>query len=140
VQDAAREGDVQLEAVPQQARFALRNGADGLPLCLQRAERFGRLDPVGGVGERFGALAELRLLLEILGALAGLLREELGAARADGVDPRAGDDLGTEARGNEPRANDGVDGHMSSLLRSASHSSLLRRQEPRVVDVGIRGK
>ena len=58
-------------------RVLPRDRADLLPFGLQLLQLVGGLDPVGRVGERFGALDERQLELEVGAALLGALREEL---------------------------------------------------------------
>ena len=53
------------ETLPGRARVVARHGADQLPLVLQLLQLVGRLDPVGRIGERFGALDERELALEV---------------------------------------------------------------------------
>ena len=58
-------------------------GPIGLPFGLQRLHRVGGLAPSRSIGHRFGARAQRFLLLQVLDALGGLLREEVLALVVD---------------------------------------------------------
>jgi len=73
------------ESLPDDARVGARDGSDRLPFGLELLQLVGRLDPVSGVGERFGALAERQLLFEISLTLLRAVREELARLRLDRV-------------------------------------------------------
>ena len=60
------------EPLPDRLLATARHRPDGLPLVLQRLQRLGGRDPVGGVGECLGLFAQHRLLREVLGTLGGL--------------------------------------------------------------------
>src|SRR4029077_4936401 len=63
------------EALPDRLLLAAADRADRLPLGLQLLDLVGGLNPVGGVGERLGALTQGDLPGEVLAARLGLRRE-----------------------------------------------------------------
>ena len=73
------------EPLPDDARVGAGDRARGLPLRLELLHLLGGLDPVGGLGERFGALAQVELDLEVGFALDGARGEELARLRLDRI-------------------------------------------------------